>query len=69
LNGGEYVQCTEDYPYEMLPDYVYKTSQGGSSGSVAVKRAKFGMLGRLNNGEELYGLALYNGEGEITVTT
>lgn len=69
LNGGEYVQCTEDYPYEMLPDYVYKTSQGGSSGSVAVKRAKFGMLGRLNSGEELYGLALYNGEEEITVTT
>jgi hypothetical protein len=68
LSGGQFIQCIGGEPTDLTNNKIYEVSSG-TPGQTAIRRGKFGMLGRLNNGTELYGLALYNQDGEITLTT
>lgn len=69
LYNGKYIQCTNDFSYDLLPDIVFNVSSGSIDNAAPMKRAKFGMLGQSDSGEELYGLALYNKSGNPTVIT
>jgi len=70
-----YVQCTNE-PYNYIAEIavdedkgIYELDNTGSNLSTAIKRGKFGLLATGNDGEEIYGLALYDENGIATVET
>ena len=67
--NGIYEECTTESYYDILNEDLYVKNDNGDSNKTPVKRAKFGMLGVTDADEELYGLALYDSNGNTTVTT